>query len=428
MWEDERRKTVTRNIIIGLLLVTLVAGLGVAMRKVMKQIEQEDRRLSAIKQEQQQQLNDNRQSNIDAIQHAYETDMETVAACLPGIVCWGDSLTAGTSGNVSYPAALQKYIDTYLCEVYDLRYTIDNAVEYSWLDWSDYKVSIPVINMGAGKENASTVLGRAGVKPFVVQNSFEIPAGVEKIAISLVSSDGKPVSPLTGGDMEMNPVTIAGVEGTLSLESGGWERKYYFSRSTAGEPVAVEKGAEIKVASASRYRDYIHVVWLGTYDGFVNSNDLVQEVKQLLARQTQNPERYLVIGPCTYNGSWSADVLHNLNAIDTAMMQAFGKKYVNLRKYLIEDGLRDAGLTPTKADTANMTVGCVPDSFRSGVGSVNLNAQAYTLTGKLIYGRMEALGYFDEIREELGIDITTREILKNDPEYFMRKFENDELP
>ena len=279
--------------------------------------------------------------------------------------------------------------------------------------------------MGAGKENASTVLGRAGVKPFVVQNSFEIPAGVEKIAISLVSSDGKPVSPLTGGDMEMNPVTIAGVEGTLSLESGGWERKYYFSRSTAGEPVAVEKGAEIKVASASRYRDYIHVVWLGTYDGFVNSNNLVQEVNQLLARQTQNPERYLVIGPCTYNGSWSADVLHNLNAIDTAMMQAFGKKYVNLRKYLIEDGLRDAGLTPTKADTANMTVGCVPDSFRSGVGSVNLNAQAYTLTGKLIYGRMEALGYFDEIREELGIDITTREILKNDPEYFMRKFEND---
>ena len=101
MWEDERRKTVTRNIIIGLLLVTLVAGLGVAMRKVMKQIEQEDRRLSAIKQEQQQQLNDNRQSNIDAIQHAYETDMETVAAYLPGVVCWGDSLTAGTSGNVS---------------------------------------------------------------------------------------------------------------------------------------------------------------------------------------------------------------------------------------------------------------------------------------------------------------------------------------
>ena len=99
------------------------------MIQVMKQISEEDEQLSAIKQE--LQLSDNRQGNIDAIQHAYETDMETVAAYLPGIVYWGDSLTASTSGNVSYHATLQKYIDIYLCGVYDLRYTIDNAAEYS---------------------------------------------------------------------------------------------------------------------------------------------------------------------------------------------------------------------------------------------------------------------------------------------------------
>jgi len=424
MWENERKKTIIRNIVIGVLLVAAVAGLGVAMLRVMKQINEEDEQLSAIKQEQQQQLNDNRQGNIDAIRHAYEEDMETVSAYMPGIVCWGDSLTAGTSGNVSYPRTLQKYIDTYLCEAYDLRYTIDNAAEYSWLDWSEYKVSIPVVNMGAGMENSATILGRAGVKPFVVQRSFEIPGEMEKVAISFAYSDGKQVNPLTAGDVEMNPVTIAGVEGTLSLESGGWERKYYFCRSEAGEPVTVEQGTEIQVASASKYRDYIHIVWLGTYDGYINSNDLVQEVKQLLARQAQNPDRYLVIGPCSYNNSWSAEGLLNLNAIDTAMMQAFGKHYVNLRKYLIEDGLKDAGLSPTKADTASMTAGCVPDSFRSGVGSVNLNAQAYTLTGKLIYDRMDALGYFDEIRSELGIDITTQEILKNDPDYFKNKLRN----
>lgn len=424
MWENERKKTIIRNIIIGLLLVAAVVALGVAMIRVMKQINEEDAQLSVIKQEQQQQLNDNRQDNIDAIQRAYETDMETVAAYMPGIVCWGDSLTSGTSGNVSYPGTLQKYIDTYLCEMYDLRYTIPNAAEYSWLDWSEYKVSIPVVNMGAGKENSATVLGRAGVKPYIVQNSFEIPAEMEKVAISFTSSDGKQVNPLTAGDVEMNPVTIAGVEGTLSLESSSWERKYYFCRSAAGDPVTVEKGTEIQVASASKYQDYIHIVWLGTYDGYINSNDLVQEVKQLLTRQAQNPDRYLVIGPCSYNSSWSAEGLLNLNAIDTAMMQAFGKNYVNLRKYLIEDGLKDAGLEATKADTASMTNGCVPDSFRSGVGSVNLNAQAYTLTGKLIYERMEALGYFDEIRDELGIDITTQEILKNDPEYFKNKLKN----
>ena len=420
MWENERKKIIIRNIIIGLLLVAVVAALVVSMIRVMKQIDEEDKQLSAVKQEQQQQLSDNRKSNIDAIRLAYETDMETVATYLPGIVCWGDSLTAGTSGNVSYPATLQKYIDVYLCEMYDLRYTIDNAAEYSWLDWSDYKVSIPVINMGSGTENSATVLGRAGVKPYIVQRAFEIPGEVEKVMISFTSSDGKQVNPLTAGDMEMNPVTIAGVEGTLTLESDDRRTKYYFCRSEAGNPVAVEKGEEIQVASASKYQDYIHIVWLGTYDGKVKPDVLVQNVKQLLARQAQSAERYLVIGPCSYNGNWSGG--SNLNNIDTAMMQAFGKNYVNLRKYLLEDGLKDAGLTPTKADTTRIKKGTVPESFCSGANSVNLNAQAYTLTGKLIYERMEALGYFDEIRDELGIDITTQEALKNDPEYFKNKF------
>ncbi len=423
MWENERKKTIISNIVVGLLLVVIVALLGVAMLRVMRQINEEDEQLSVIKQEQQQQLNDNRQGNIDAIQHAYDQDMETIASYMPGIVCWGDSLTAGSSGNVSYPGMLQKYIDIYLCGVYDLRYTIDNAAEYSWLDWSEYKVSIPVVNMGSGQENSSTVLGRAGVKPYVIQKSFEIPGEMETVEISFTSSDGKQVNPLTAGDMEMNPVTIAGVEGTLSLESSGWKSKYYFCRSEAGNPVTVEEGAEIQVASASKYQDYIHIVWLGTYDGNVKPEMLVQEVKQLLTRQIQNPDRYLVIGPCSYNGNWSGGA-SNLNAIDTAMMQAFGKNYVNLRKYLIEDGLMDAELTPSRADTASMTMGYVPDSFRSGAGSVNLNGQAYTLAGKVIYERLEALGYFDEIRDELGIDITTQEILKNDPEYFISKFEN----
>lgn len=422
MWENERKKTIIRNIIIGLLLVVAVVALGVAMFRVMKQIDEEDEQLSAIKQEQQQQLSDNRQGNIDAIQHAYEKDMETVATYMPGIVCWGDSLTAGTSGNVSYPATLQDYIDIYLCGVYDLRYTIDNAAEYSWLDWSEYKLSIPVVNMGAGEENSATIMGRAGVKPYVVHKSFEIPGELEKVAVSFTSPDGKQVNPLTAGDMEMNPVTIAGVEGTLTLESGGRERKYYFCRSEVGDPVVVEKGAEIQVASAPKYQDYVHIIWMGNYDTNVKPDALVQDVKQMLARQAQSPDRYLVIGPCSYNGNWAAGEA-NLSSIDTAMMQAFGKNYVNLRKYLLEDGLKDAGLSPSKADNTSMKQGSVPDSFRSGIGSVNLNAQAYTLTGKLIYERMEALGYFDEIRNELGIDITTQEILKNDPEYFKNKFE-----
>ena len=109
-----------------------------------------------------------------------------------------------------------------------------------------------------------------------------------------------------------------------------------------------------------------------------------------------------------------------LDAVDTAMMQAFGNRYINVRKYLMEDGLSDAGITPTQEDKRSINNGRVPDSFTSARGGVELNGKAYTLIGKLVYDRMNSLGYFNEVFEELNITETTRQILKDDPGYFER--------
>ena len=180
MWENEGRKTIIRNILIFLLLVAAAAGLLMAMITVKKQIDAEDELLQAESSNQRQELSVARQENLEAITQAYEKDMQTVAQYLPGIVCWGDSLTAGSSGNVSYPGTLQKYIDTYLCDIYNFASTIENAQDYSRLDWDQYTVSIPVVNMGAGKEDSATILGRSGVAPYVAGTDFEIPGWEER--------------------------------------------------------------------------------------------------------------------------------------------------------------------------------------------------------------------------------------------------------
>ena len=421
MWENDGRKNLIRNIIIFLLLAAVAAGLLMAMIAVKKQIDAEDELLKAQSDNQRQELSVARQENLDAITLAYEADMETVKTYLPGIVCWGDSLTAGSSGNVSYPSTLQKYINTYLCDIYDFRSTIENAQDYSRLDWDKYTVSIPVVNMGAGKEDSATILGRSGVAPYVVGGDFEIPAGTDSVAITLKSADGKSVSPLTAGNAGVNPVTIDGVEGTITLVSDGqgWgQTSYQFTRTVAGEPVPVVKGTEIVTACASEYRDYIHVVWLGTYGDFTNPEKLVSDTKQLLSRQANNPERYLVLGPCTIRGDWSNADTATLDAIDSAMLQAFGSHYINVRKYLMVDGLTDAKITPSKEEKLVIQQGRVPTSFRSNASGADLNSTAYKLIGKLVYERMESLGYFDEVRTELGLDKTTQEILKTNPKYF----------
>lgn len=421
MWENERKKTIVRNVIICLVLVVVAAGLLVGMFLIRQQIAAEDALLSAEHDSQRQELNDAREGNLEAVQQEYETDLETLAQYLPGIVCWGDSLTAGSSGNVSYPLTLRKYINAYLCDIYDLRYSVDNPESYARVDWEDYKISIPVVNLGAGQEDSTTILGRSGVVPYVVASDLVIPAGTESVPVSIMSENGKTVAPLTAGNAGVNPVTIAGVEGTLTRTANaqGWSQySYQFTRLEEGAETPVAKGTEIVTACTEEYRDYVHIVWLGTYGEFTNPETLVAETKALLSRQTENSDRYLVIGPCTYKGSWDPLQTYSMDAIDSAMLQAFGNRYINLRKYLIEDGLRDAGITATKNDTTNISQGKVPDSFRSNAGAADLNGVAYELLGKLVYERMELLGYFDEVREELNLEKITQDILKSDPSYF----------
>ena len=415
MWEDNSRKHLIINIVLVLVIAAILAGLFLVMLHVRRQTQEHDEQLSEMYVQQKQQQDEARQESVGAIQAAYDKDMQTVADYLPGIVCWGDSTTLGSSGNISYPAVLKVYLDTYFCDIYDFRSTVENAEDYARLKWDDYKVSVPVVNMGGGKENSYTVLGRSGAVPFTLAAEVTVPAGTEPVEIKLKSQGKQDVNPLTGGDAGINPVTVGGVEGTLSINSSAYYAKYYFTRSAAGKETALPADTVVHTAATDLYRDYIHVVFLGTFGSFSDPEALVTQVKALLARQAQNPDRFLVLGPCSINGSFNS---YTLNNIDTAMMQAFGSRYVNVRKYLMEDGLADAGMTATKDDLTRISGGGVPKSFVSSADSSELNGKAYTLLGKLVYSRMETLGYFDEVYDELGIRETTKQILKDDPKYF----------
>ena len=165
MWEKEQKNELIRNIVIGVILVAVVVGLAFGYLTVRNRIEAEDAQLSDIHSSQRQELSDARQENKDRINLIYQQHLDVLAQNLPGIVCWGDSLTTGSSGNVSYPHTLQKYLDVYLCGIYDLRFSLDTVEGLSLMDWDDYTISIPVVNMGAGREYTATLLVRSGVFP-----------------------------------------------------------------------------------------------------------------------------------------------------------------------------------------------------------------------------------------------------------------------
>ena len=256
MWENERRKELIRNLVIGVILIAVIVGLAFGYLAVTRRVREEDSLLSDIHSSQRQELSDARQENKDRINLIYQEHQDVLAQYLPGIVCWGDSLTTGSSGNVSYPHTLQKYLDVYISDIYDLRYSLDSVEGLSMLDWDDYKISIPVVNMGAGRENTGTILGRSGVVPFVVSEDFVIPADMESVPVEITSENGKSVTPLIAGDGGVNPVTIAGVQGTLTRSASAQQKNqnvYQFTRLEAGQEVSVEAGTQIVTTAAKEY-------------------------------------------------------------------------------------------------------------------------------------------------------------------------------
>ena len=420
MWENDRKKRILVNILLVILIIAVIGVLGFFLLRVRAENQAHDEELSKIYVEQQRQQSEARQESLAAIDDKYQKQMQTVAEFIPGIVVWGDNTTAAVSGMLNYPYVLQTYINTYLCDIYDFSSTIENALDYTRLDWNKYKFSIPVVNMASGKESSYTILGRAGVDPYVTDRDFVIPEDTTPVDISFTSSEGKTVTPLTSGDEGVNNVFVAGVEGKLSLNTEAYAyngiANYTFTRLVPGSELEVPAGTVVNTASEDLYKDYIHVVLIGMYGEYDSAEDLVQQVKALLSRQARNPERFIVLGPYTHNiYSYSSS---SMEAVDNAMLQAFGNRYISIRKYLIGDGYTDAGITPTSEDQYYISQEIVPPSFKVASHSEELNSLAHKLIGKLVYTRMDSLGYFDEIKSELNLTETTKQIIKDNPGYF----------
>lgn len=101
---------------------------------------------------------------------------------------------------------------------------------------------------------------------------------------------------------------------------------------------------------------------------------------------------YLIIG----STSGSADERKEL---ESRMLEEYGGRYINLREYLITDGLDYAVdkrlVSVTDSDKAQIEQGIVPDCLRTD--SVHFTKTGYKLVEMAVYDRIWELGYFDSV-------------------------------
>lgn len=133
---------------------------------------------------------------------------ETIENELPGIICWGDSLTRGW--DASYPATLSELIQENIIDQIPLEAVIDSDYAYL-LDNERYAINPPeVVNMGVACENSITIAGRAGGIPYVTSEEIVIPAQITPIKLPFISADGKAVVPYDPGHCGLEEIKISG--------------------------------------------------------------------------------------------------------------------------------------------------------------------------------------------------------------------------
>lgn len=308
---------------------------------------------------------------MNANEADYAKKAGSIAEIERGIACIGDSLTYGYGalpGSSDYPSILAKLCDK------------------------------TVYNLGVSGEATNEILARHGGYPAKV-NPFIIPADVNAVEISFndTINIGAP-NPTTLLDKSssgiVNPVIIDGIEGIISKSEGS----YYFTRSVLGEAHEITRPCHIITKEMREHKEDIQVIFVGTNGGWmITADDAETRIKKLISQidmmiDYNTSKKYIIIG-LHYFYSW---VLYNgltKEKLENELKLKYGNHFINLRKYMIEYGLSDAGLSPTEADNTAIENGEVPPSLLFSDG-IHGNAKFYNILANLVHKKGLELGYW----------------------------------
>lgn len=309
--------------------------------------------------------------SVNAEKANYAEKAGSIAQKEENVACTGDSLTYGygaNPGSTDYPTVLAG-----LC----------NKTIY---------------NLGVSGESTDEILARQGGFPAVV-NPVTIPADTSSVEITFagaINIGGGNTSLLRKASSNLvNPVVIDGVEGNISSSNN----KYYFTRLKNGTVHEIKRPQYVITKEMREHKDDIQIIFMGTNGGWmITADDAETRIKKLTSQidmmiDYNTSKKYIIIG-MHYFYSW---VLYNgltKEQLENAMLLKYGNHYINLRKYMIEYGLADAGLTATEADTEAINNGNVPPSLLFSDG-IHGNSYFYNILANLVNKKGIELGYWN---------------------------------
>ena len=283
---------------------------------------------------------------------------EPIKTEITRIVCWGDSLTAGAGGNgTSY------------------RTVLDSLIQENHF----------ITNGGVGGESVQSIAARQGGNPIFV-NDFTIPENTTSTEIVIHDKNNNSVTLARQGTSALNPVYIDGVGGNISYDTNA--SKYYFTRLTQGDELEVTDNTQIITSGMENNKDDLMIIWAGTNNkpNATTIQNVIDNIDSMI-KYSSNPN-YIVIGLT------SKYYMPEVEQVNEILAEKYGEHFLDIRTYILENGLADAEISPTEQDKTDIENGEIPTSLRSD--DVHFNNYGYTIVGTQVYNKLITLGYIEK--------------------------------
>ena len=251
-----------------------------------------------------------------------------------------------------------------------------------------------VYNYGAEGDCTQNVARRIGGSPVTITAATTIPADKTKVKIQLSDDYCVTKAKVQQDTSGVNCATFNGVLGFVTYENGS----YYFQRANAGKTTHICAGTAIVTEFSGSYqKGETLVIYTGTNDfnsgNFTNKNSVDQYIAKIKAIVDYcGCSNYVVVG-ITFRGNTPCSN-ETMKTYDSAMSNAFGDKYLNLREYFIQNAYEICpDVAKDDSATSDLANGIVPTVFFAD-GTTHWNRDTGgKIVAKAIYEKLNTLGY-----------------------------------
>lgn len=311
------------------------------------------------------------------------------------ISCWGDSMMFGVGAGEAYISGSE--------EMFDISgWTTPQTLEYM--------TGIKVYNLGVSGETSSEIALRQGGIKMYAANTFEVGYD-DSVEVSIVDEYDNPVYMAdfsAYGYVEPEESDIVYINDDMFKITGTEESGLYICRYSP-EPVSydafttVYEGTQITTKAAYERKEDILILEIGSNGGWDNYRQLISQYDAMI--QNAGCDYYIIVGDTDDPGTSIADTTQGFRnedgtyigvgdtAWEATLREAYGEHFINMRTYLIENGLSDVGLRATKGDYRGFRRGRISKQLRSDW--THFNSYGYYAKGLAIYAKGVELGYWN---------------------------------